>query len=144
VEASEHLNIFRLFNTTADLYRKTVEKTWGDGSTEIMEPSYTGAHIRDGYIHAPSISNEHDFGWNLQSDNFPCRISSEKPREASVGATEFAEADGVVYVESDLDIQRGDEVRDGTKRYEVLGVRDPSVPNSHREVIVRIENRGRN
>ena len=109
------MSLNRMLNTTANLYRASV--TRGDA----------GGIVRS---------------FSLQTTAFPCRISSTSPAERIAGDTQFAEASGVVYVASTEDVARGDEIRDGSTTYEVLGVRDPSKPNSHREVIVRREQHG--
>ena len=109
------MSLNRMLNTTADLYRAGV--TRGDA----------GGVVR---------------AFVIETTGFPCRISSTAPSERIAGDTQYAEATGVVYVASTEDVARGDEIRDGATTYEVLGVRDPSKPNHHREVIVRREQRG--
>lgn len=138
------MNITRLFNTIADLYRKTVSMQNNQYSALHVQ-SFTGAAPLDGRYYDPDREGGEQYpGWSLQSDDFPCRISSSQPTEAKNGPTEFAEANAVIYVENGFDIQRGDEVRVGTAFYEVLGIRDPSRNHAHREVIARREDRGRN
>ena len=104
----------RMLNTTADLYRASVSR--GDAGGVVKT-----------------------FG--IQTSGFPCRISIASPAERIAGDTQFAEATGVVYVASTEDIVRGDEIRRDAEVYEVLGVRDPSVENHHREVVVKEEER---
>lgn len=109
------MTISRMLKDSADLYRASISRGDAGGVIESMEVHTTG---------------------------FPCRISSSPPSERIVADTQFAEASGVVYVTSVQDIARGDEIRKGGVTYEVLGVRDPSVDNHHREVIVRREQHG--
>lgn len=137
------MNITRLFNTIADLYRKTVSMQNNEFSALGVQ-SFTGAAPLDGRFYDPDAASETYSGWTLQADDFACRISSSQPTEAKNGPTEFAEANALIYVENGFDIQRGDEVRVGTSVYEVLGIRDPSRNHAHREVIARREDRGRN
>ena len=108
------MSINRLLNTTADLYRTGVTRGASGGVVRSM---------------------------TVQTTGFPCRISSSSPAERMTGDERFAEATGVIYVASTEDVQRGDEVRKGSDIYGVLGVRDPSKVNHHREIIVKREER---
>jgi head-tail adaptor len=66
----------------------------------------------------------------ISSDTL-ARISPANATEIKNGPIEYAEATTMIYTAANVSVQRGDTIEHGSRTYEVLGVRTPSVPNHH-------------
>ncbi|MFJ7948605.1 head-tail adaptor protein [Streptomyces sp. NPDC096354] len=65
-------------------------------------------------------------------------VSSERARISQPSATERSAADQttarlshVIYLPADADVRRGDELREGVRRFAVLAVFEPSAPGTY-------------
>ena len=76
------------------------------------------------------------------SSSHPCRISESVPSEIRTGPTEYAEATAMIYTLPGTDFARDDEAHDGDTVYKVLGVRKPSNPNHHTELVCKVVSNG--